>query len=41
MKQKLEIEFALWHLVELPADDVCVEDCSCSVLWEHCSHQAS
>lgn len=28
-----------WPAVELPSDDVCVEDCTCSVLRQYCSHQ--
>lgn len=31
--------YVRWLTVELPLDDVCMEDCSCSVLWEHCCHQ--
>lgn len=31
--------YVFWPTVEFPIDDVCMEDCSCSVLWEHCSHQ--
>lgn len=36
----LQHVYAFWSAVELPDDDVCMENCSCSVLWEHCSHQA-
>lgn len=37
---ELKCVCALWPAVEFPSDDVCVEDCTCSLLWQHCGHQA-
>lgn len=39
MLLRLSRVLTLWFAVELPPNDVCVEDCSGSVLWKHCSHQ--